>query len=172
MRTLRTSIVLVLTVVILWAVWLRLGYLLRGGVASKLESRVRYGAGTHIPLYDITDFSWGQVVFLGPYNTQEMANRALGFEWPEYSKFGLDRSDFFSLLVFTEAAHVARAEKIRRCVPDFAESLIGRAVPRDEATFQVVERNGCFVLSHMAVKRSNSAFNTDAPRTARRLTHR
>ena len=172
MRPLRTTIVLILIFVVPWAVWLRFGYWLRGGVASKLEARARSGAGTHIPLYEVADFSWERVVFLGPYSNQQMAKTALGFEWPGYSQFGLERSDFFSLLVFADAEHVVRAEKISRCLPDFDEPLIGTAVPRAEATFQIVERNGCFVLVRMATKRSNSAFNTDAPRTARRLTHR
>jgi hypothetical protein len=100
-----------------------------------------------------------------------MANKALGFDWPEYSKFGLEMSDSFSLLVFTVSSRVVRTERIRRCLPDFDKALLAVGVPRDAATFTIEDRRGCSVLVWIGTQRSNSALNPDVqkPRAGQRI---
>jgi hypothetical protein len=98
-------------------------------------------------LTDIAAFPWDRVVFLGPYNYQAVADRALGFHWSDFGLFGLESSDGFSLIVFADAEHVVRAEKIGRCQPDFAKGLTGTAVLRANATFAIeTTSDDCRVL--------------------------
>ena len=161
MRVVRITAIAFLALLVVWAAWLRFGYRVRSGVAAELEARARIGVGIQVRLTELTDFQWERAIFLGPYSTQEMANKALGFDWPEYPRFGLEMSDSFSLLVFAVPKRVVRTEKIRRCLPDFDKALLAVGVPRDAATFTIEDRRGCSVLVWIGTQRSNSAFNPD-----------
>lgn len=159
MRFIRNIAVVLVAVVVAWTVWGRFGYLIRSGVGAELEARARAGSGTAFKLSELTDFEWEQVIFLGPYTSQEKADKALGFHWPEYSKygvFGLQVSDTFNLLVFTGSGRVVYAEKTRRCAPDFDKSLESIAVLRSVAELSIEDRRGCLVLVRQ-IKRSNNS---------------
>jgi hypothetical protein len=115
------SVVVVLLIII--ALVYRYGYLIRGGVAGELETRARERVLQPFRLTDIAAFAWDRVVFLEPYDNQAVADRALGFHWPDFRLFGLESSDGFSLVVFANDENVVRAEKVGRCRPDFAKEL-------------------------------------------------
>jgi hypothetical protein len=150
-------VILLILAIAAFVGWANYGHLLRRGVVRELGLLALRGNSEAFHLSNMTDFAWDRVVFLGPYDDQVMANSALGFEWKGFSKFGLDKSDGFSLLVFANARQVVRAEEIKRCSPDFSEDLLGIAVLREEALFKLVARNGCSVLKRAAETRSNPA---------------
>ena len=159
MRLIRNIAVVLVAAVVAWTVWGRFGYLVRSGVGAKLEARARSGAGTAFKLSELTDFKWEQVIFLGPYTSQEKVDQALGFHWPEFSSygvFGLQVSDTFNLLVFTGSGRVVYAEKTRRCAPDFDKSLESIGVLRSVAEFSIEDRRDCLVLVRQ-IKRSNNS---------------
>lgn len=143
----RGRVISIVVALLFVAATCRYGYLIRGGVSSELESRVRARSSQPFQLADIAGFPWDRVVFLGPYDNQEMADRALEFHWRDFSLFGLDHSDGFSLIVFANSGHVARAEKVGRCRPDFAMDLRGIAVSRENATFAIATTSNCPVLT-------------------------
>ena len=144
--SIRRGFAIIAVLLIMAAAACRYGYLIRGGVAAELESRARERAPSPFLFADIASFPWDRVVFLGPYDNQVMADRALGFHWPDFRLFGLDSSDGFSLIIFASAGHVVRAEKIGRCRPDFETELIGTAVVRANAKFAIVTKSDCPVL--------------------------
>jgi hypothetical protein len=115
-------------------------------VAVKLESRTRERASQPFALADIAAFPWDRMVFLGPYDGQAMADRALGFHWPDFRLFGLESSGGFSSIIFADADHVVRVEKVGRCRPDFARELRGTSVVRENAKFAIVATSDCPVL--------------------------
>jgi hypothetical protein len=141
----RHWVIIVVALVIAAAAY-RYGYLIRGGVAVKLESRTRERTSQPFALADIAAFPWDRVAFLGPYDIQARADRALGFHWPDFRLFGLESSGGFSLIIFADAGHVVRAEKVGRCRPDFAKELRGTPVVRESAKFTIVATSDCPVL--------------------------
>lgn len=140
----RSVAVVVLLIVI--ALVYRYGYLMRGGVAAALETQARERTLQPFRLTDIAAFSWDRVIFLGPYDNQAVADRALGFHWPDFRLLGLESSDGFSLIVLVHDKNIVRAEKVGRCRPDFAKELVGGAVPRANATFAIENTGDCRVL--------------------------
>jgi hypothetical protein len=140
----RSVVVVVLLIII--ALVYRYGYLISGGVAGGLETRARERVLQPFRLTDIAAFPWDRVVFLEPYDNQAVADRALGFHWPDFRLFGLESSDGFSLVVFANVENVVRAEKVGRCRPDFAKELVGKAVIRVNATFAIEDTGDCRVL--------------------------
>jgi len=143
MASTRRRLIFIVSAVAIAAAGFRYGYLIRGGVTAGLESRARAGSPQTFQLADITGFPWDRVVFLGPYDNQAMADRALGFHWSDFRLFGLESSDGFSLIIFANAGRVVRAEKIGRCRPDMAKELRGIAVSREGARFTVVTSSDC-----------------------------
>ena len=139
------SVVVVVSLIVIALVY-RYGYLIRGGVAGKLETQARERVLQPFRLTDIATFPWDRVVFLEPYDNQAVADRALGFHWRDFQLFGLEHSDSFSLVVFANAENVVRAEKVGRCRPDFAKELVGTAVIRVSATFAIEDTGDCRVL--------------------------
>jgi len=123
-----------------------------------------------ITLTDLTDFTWERVVFLGPYTSRETANKALGFDWPNFEDSGIKSTDFYNLIVFAGENRVLHWWKLRRCAPDIDKSLNGIAVMREQAKFSLTNTEHCSVLKRVASMRSNTTPNTDARNSgARRL---
>jgi hypothetical protein len=139
------SIAVVVSLIIIALVY-RYGYLMRGGVAAELETQARERTLQPFRMTDIAAFPWDRVVFLEPYDNQAVADRALGFHWPDFQLFGLEYSDGFSLVVFANSENVVRAEKVGRCRPDFSKELVGKAVIRVNATFAIENTSDCRVL--------------------------
>jgi len=146
MKFMRHRSVAVVVLLIVIALVYRYGYLIRGGVGRELEIQAREHTLQPFRLTDIAAFSWERVIFLGPYDNQAVADRALGFHWPDFRLLGLESSDSFSLIVFVHDENVVRAEKVGRCRPDFAKELVGGAVPRANATFAIENTGDCRVL--------------------------
>lgn len=118
-------------------------------VSDALEDAIEHASdGTRIDLAGLADFEWDDFVVLGPYTTREGVDRALGFAWPGFDAWGLELSDSFSLLVFLQGESVVRVDRHRRCVPDFSPEVLGRRIPRSDASFNLVRRGGCSVLTN------------------------
>jgi len=146
MKFKRHSWLVAVVLLLIIALMYRCGYLIRGGVAAELETRTRQHTLQPLQLTEIAAFPWDRVVFLGPYDNQALTDRALGFHWADFQSFGLENSDGFSLLVFANSENVVRAEKIRRCRPDFAKELVGKVVLRANAIFVIEDTGDCRVL--------------------------
>jgi hypothetical protein len=156
MKFSRAGIVATLVGFVVLVGWMRYGYLVRGGVERELGLRAAHQDAQIFRLADLTDFAWDRVVFLGPYQNQAKANNALGFEWKDFSKYGLEMSESFGLVVFAQAGQVVHVEEIGRCKPDFVNELEGVAVSREQAVFRIVPRNDCTVLEPISPALSNS----------------
>ena len=110
-------------------------------VSELLQQETENGAEDRpFRLTDLTDFEWDGFVAFGPYTTQEVAERALGFPWPEISQFEIDRRDSLSVLVFVKDGLVVRAERHPRCKPDFDRRLSARLFAPGE-TVLVIDRS-------------------------------
>jgi hypothetical protein len=99
--------------------------------------------GEVIRLSDLTDFEWEAFVVFGPYTSREAAEAALGFSWPQFERFGLEYSDSFSLLVFTNEGSVVRVEEHPRCKPDFGRETLGRLLSPAAALLLIDSGSQC-----------------------------
>ena len=157
MRLARNLLIALVALVVAWVSLARFGYLVRSGVGAELEAKARAGPSPKFRLSELTDFEWERVVFLGPYTSQQQADRALGFHWPEYSTYGLfslEVSDTFNMVVFTAAGRVVYAQKTSRCLPDFSQAILAVGISKDEAEFSIQGSGDCLALVR-DVKRSN-----------------
>lgn len=86
-------------------------------------------------------------MWLACYTPRRVAEAALGFEWPEYDRWGLERSDSFSLVVFADKGAVVRVEQLKRGDGEFVQEV--SAVPFTPATaaFKVIERQQVHLLA-------------------------
>jgi hypothetical protein len=94
-----------------------------------------------ISLRRCTDFKWEAAYLFGPYMPYKNVRETLGFEWPEYKKFGLDSAENFYLLVFTSDGKVLRAEQIYRNVADFELRALGQKLT-PQVIFRVRRNEG------------------------------
>jgi len=78
---------------------------------------------------------WDRVCVIGPYQGNEAAQQALGFNWPVESRSSISESDGISLLLFVRGDRVVDAVEQPRRRGDFA-SLDGRCFPRAQAQFR------------------------------------
>jgi hypothetical protein len=139
--------------------WARFGYLFEGGLKAELESAARNGAHTTIDLDHLATFSWDRVVPVGPYNEQQMVDSALGFKWPDYQRFGMEKNDTSNLLVFALGRSVVRVQELPRCVPDLAHDIQSVAISRPNAIFKITDGNGCATLALVKGLRPNLSLN-------------
>ena len=119
-------------------VWTR-GSLADEGLARRIESEARKGAGTVVRLDDLTDFAWDRVHVFDPYASQATIDRGLGFAWPEAKRTGIGDSDGVALLVFVKDGSVVRYVRQRR-MADFAGLGCERGLAPVEAVFVVRPR--------------------------------
>ncbi len=67
-----------------------------------------------IDIGSVTDFKWDRLFIFGPYTSTNTINSALGYQWPEASRTGLEMSDTFNLLVFERNGQVVEYFKVPR----------------------------------------------------------
>ena len=116
-------------------------------VAGQLRNLAGRGIGATVRLADLTDFKWSRFVWLAPYTMRQQADSALGFAWPDYDKFDLERSDSFSLVVFAENDHVVRVEKMQRGQGEFVDEVSATAFSPADALFKVVNSHEVFLFA-------------------------
>ena len=116
------------------------------GIAPSLRDAANHGAGTHVRLAELTDFGWQRFFWFGPYTSRTRAETALGFAWPEFDQFHLERSDAFSLLVFVSDGAVVHVESMPRGAGEFGSQANGQAFTPASANFVVERRAGVNVL--------------------------
>lgn len=85
-----------------------------------------------------TSFPWEKAYIFGPYTGRDTIEKNLGFSWPMADRTGISMSDSFSLLVFVHDHDVAAYLTIPRPW-DFAESLVGRPIAREDTVFLLRE---------------------------------
>jgi hypothetical protein len=68
-------------------------------VKAKLEVAVKSGQST-FDFASAAPFAWDRVFVFGCYTSREVAESALGFEWPDFSQTSIDSSDSVNLVVF------------------------------------------------------------------------
>lgn len=67
-------------------------------------------------LASVTEFVWDRVLIFGPYTPAKTVKEALGYDWPEADRTGLEMSDGFTLLVFESKGQVAKHFMLQRSI--------------------------------------------------------
>jgi hypothetical protein len=82
-----------------------------GSASDDIADAVHAAAedGSTFRLADVTDFEWDRFYVVGPYFSQENADKQLGFHWSHASNSDYKMSDGGSLLVFVRDGEVVRA---------------------------------------------------------------
>jgi hypothetical protein len=118
--------------------------------ASELAEAITQAPDGSVVFSQLTDFQWHSVALFGPYTDQTTVRAALGFNWPDFQRYGLESADSFSLAVFVASGTVVRAVNITRCSPDFGTELLGKSIPLKHALFRVDSSNVCPTLKPQA----------------------
>ena len=88
-----------------------------------------------VVLADIVPFSWDEVAILGPYASQEGADRALGFPWRDYgSHQDALESEGKDVLIFLNRGQIVGVFEHARIAGDFTNA-VDKRLPRPKAVF-------------------------------------
>lgn len=84
--------------------------------------------------------SWERVCILGPYTTNEHAEKVLGFKWDATGKTSIGDNEGISVLVFAQARQVIAYTEYPRNKGDFSK-MAPRCLSRNQATL-IQSRDG------------------------------
>ena len=118
-------------------------------VPSRLSETVQSTVdGGEICLSSAIGGAWEALALFGPYTSAGEVGEALGFEWPEFSRTGLEQSDTFSLVVLVSSGAVQESLRVPRCSPDFGDGIQGRLWAREASCFRLHRGTGCATLDN------------------------
>lgn len=100
------------------------------GVSVRIADQVGRGDGTDIDMATLAPFEWTRFCAFGPYTTQEVAETALGVDWP-YAWSQVERLDDRTYLVFMNGRTVVSAFDHGRGDGGFAQENAACADRRD-----------------------------------------
>ena len=106
-----------------------------GGSPISKQIAVQFEASKAAPidLAVVGPASWDRVCVLGPYTTNETAEKVLGFKWNAESKTSIAASDAVNVLVFVQNQQVVAYTEYPRNKGDFSK-LQPHCLPRSNAT--------------------------------------
>ena len=107
------------------------------GIADSIAAAVEPGDGATLDVTDAAPLKWDRFCAFEPYTTEEVAERALGFDW-RYAWSDVEMLDDRTYLVFVDGDRVVSAFDYERSRGDFA-GLEPPCVERERARFAVVE---------------------------------
>jgi hypothetical protein len=103
----------------------------------RIAREAHQSAGTLVRLASLTEFSWERLYVFGPYASQEVIDRELGFSWSAAASTGIFDSDGIALLVFVDGGEVVRHVAHPRSEGDFADVKTPGGLTRAQAVFTV-----------------------------------
>jgi hypothetical protein len=106
------------------------------GVDKEISAQIQaqYDASSTAPinLSLVGPPSWERVCVLTPYNSNEQAEKVLGFKWNANGKTSIGGNDGINVLVFVKDGEVIAYTEYRRDKGDFLH-LTPRCLPKDRA---------------------------------------
>ena len=102
-------------------------------ISEQITVQFEVSKTAPIDLSVVGPTSWDRVCVLGPYTTNETAEKVLGFKWDAESKTSIAGSDGVNVLVFVHNQQVVAYAEHPRNKGDFSK-LQSRCLPRSNAT--------------------------------------
>ena len=101
-------------------------------ISTQIEAQFNASSTAPINLAIVGPSSCERVCILSPYNSNEQAEKVLGFKWNATGKTSIGGNDGINVLVFVKASEVIAYTEYRRDKGDFSH-LTPRCLPRDRA---------------------------------------
>lgn len=102
-------------------------------ISEQITAQFEASKTTPVDLSVVGPASWERVCVLGPYTTNQTAEKILGFKWDAESKTTIAGSDGVNVLVFVQNQRVVAYTEHPRSKGDFSR-LQPRCLPRSNAT--------------------------------------
>lgn len=106
-------------------------------MADRIAAAVDGGEGLTLDMAELAPFEWGRFCAFEPYTTEQVGERALGFDWP-YAWSDVEVLDDRAYLVFVDDGRIVSAFDHERSRGAFA-GMDPPCVRRERALFTVVE---------------------------------
>jgi hypothetical protein len=104
------------------------------GISVNIAAQFRDSGGGDVDLRKAYEDPWDRVCMLGPYSSNAVARKTLGFDWDAEGKTAIRRNDGIVLLLFVHSRQVVAHAEHPRNLGDFV-NLSGQCFPRDRARF-------------------------------------
>jgi len=118
-----------------------------GGVSdtrSRLAAAVASGA-TSFDFADDPAFKWDRMYVFGCYSNRASVERALGFQWPDYTNTTIESSDSVVLVVFVKSEQVVAWYEQPQSI-ELGWLANDKGYSRSEAQFRVDRSGGRIAL--------------------------
>jgi hypothetical protein len=108
------------------------------GVPERVAAAVERGDGTIVDFRQIAPFGWTRMFVFGPYTTQAIAERRLGFRWP-FHWSSIESADDRAFVVFVDSGKIVATMDQLLLHGAFADSVgHQQGYPPDSARFRVI----------------------------------
>jgi hypothetical protein len=110
-----------------------------GGITPPVEAQLEASISSEATSFDfatVPGFAWDRMFVFGPYTTKSEVDTALGFEWPDYQKTGIEALDSINLVVFVEDSTVVYWYEQSRII-ELVRLENGKGYPRSDAKFRI-----------------------------------
>jgi hypothetical protein len=101
-------------------------------ISRQLTTEFDASPSAPIDLAKLGSSSWEKVCILGPYVSNEEAERVLGFQWDVKQKSSITENDSINLLVFVKGKEVLDYSEHPRNKGDFSK-LQSKCLPRSQS---------------------------------------
>ena len=112
----------------------------RNEINTQIETQLHARPKGPLDLAHIGPSSWERICVLGPYTTNEQAEKVLGFKWDATGKTSIGGNDGINVLVFAKGQQVIAHTEYPRNKVDFSK-MAPRCLNRNQATL-IQSRDG------------------------------